>query len=764
MFNKGLAILPVILTVTLLASPVITLAGVAVSSSVTVTVPAVVSSGGNFSLGDLNSAQQSQPAISLDKATNTVKQAFTIPAQLTNFGSGLSKYMNHQVWDLHWMNPQNPPSGIDAQVDATTGELISMRIEQFLDSQAPELQIPILTEDDAKKIATDLLTRLDSDKIQELQLQKESDKALNPNNYAIPLYSFHWQRTINNIPFLGDGVTVQVNGNTGQVMFYNQNWTAGTSELPDAQKAISVEKAQGIFQNNDMLQLQYYQAPTYLPYGNVQDKPQVKLVYAPNSKYLNGAIDALSGEPVQLSESSFNNSQGMMGWGPMYSSRGPGYLGGLSSQEQSAVDNTNLISQDAALKIATQWVDIPKGAVFQNASLNTGGMEPDQKVWSLSWGPDPEKINQGQMLFINAMVDAVTGDLLSFNNTVPPGEYGQEGQITREQALQIAQEFLQKIQPQYYPKVKLRDEDPSVKSPSQNGMENFYFYRTSNNIPFMNNGFNISVDTVGKSILNYNFNWSDIDLPAQDGVLKADQANVAYLKSSPLVLNYVQLYSDNKPDEVELVYLPKPDVGLPLGADLLDAKSGVLLGWDGQDVSGLPKSYQFKDISGNFAEKEITLLGQTGIFGEYGDQFKPDENISTISLLRAMMTVQNGVWTTYLQSDQDILKASQNLGWVSKDAQPSDPVNRVTLAQLMIHLIKLDNVAQLKDAFQDTYSDSTSFPPGMEGYITFGRALDLFHFDGDQFKPEQPVARAEVAYALVQALSFKRQGTKISGQ
>ena len=142
------------------------------SSSVTVTVPAVVSSGGNFSLGDLNSAQQSQPAISLDKATNTVKQAFTIPAQLTNFGSGLSKYMNHQVWDLHWMNPQNPPSGIDAQVDATTGELISMRIEQFLDSQAPELQIPILTEDDAKKIATDLLTRLDSDKIQEASTAK----------------------------------------------------------------------------------------------------------------------------------------------------------------------------------------------------------------------------------------------------------------------------------------------------------------------------------------------------------------------------------------------------------------------------------------------------------------------------------------------------------------------------------------------------------------------------------------------------------------
>lgn len=131
--------------------------------------------------------------------------------------------------------------------------------------------------------------------------------------------------------------------------------------------------------------------------------------------------------------------------------------------------------------------------------------------------------------------------------------------------------------------------------------------------------------------------------------------------------------------------------------------------------------------------------------------------------MRAMLTVQTGVWSTYLQSDQDILKAAQKLGWVSQDAHLADPVNRVTLAQLMIHFLKLDYIAQLKDAFREPYSDTASFPSGTEGYITFGRALGLFHFDGDQFRPEQPVTRAEAAYTLVQALKFERQGSN-SGQ
>lgn len=135
MFKKGMAIIPVILSASLLVSPMPTLAGVAGSDSITVTLPVTVpaygSSGGSFTSGGAGGDQQSQPAISLDEAASTVKQAFTIPAQATNFSSNLFKSMNRQVWDLRWMDPQNQPSGLDVQVDAATGEIISMRIDQF---------------------------------------------------------------------------------------------------------------------------------------------------------------------------------------------------------------------------------------------------------------------------------------------------------------------------------------------------------------------------------------------------------------------------------------------------------------------------------------------------------------------------------------------------------------------------------------------------------------------------------------------------------
>lgn len=768
MLKKGLAMIPVLMSVTLLASPVAALAAVSGSSGVMVpiftTAGGATATSGTTVLGGSGSDQQSQPNISLDKAISTFKQAFTIPAQLTDFSSGYSSgYMNRKVWDLHWMDPQNPPSGLDAQVDASTGEILNMRMDQSVKTQGPELGIPTLTEQDAQKIATDLVTRLDSDKMPELQLQKGSNSILNLNSYGPTLYSFTWQRMINKIPFTGEGVTVQVNGKNGQVMYYGQNWTKVSAQLPDAQKAISLDKAQGIFKDDTMLQLQYFQPPVYLPYGQTNNNVQVKLVYAPNTKYVNGAIDALTGEPVKPSEGWFNASQGSMGGLPIYSGgMGPIYNKGLSPQEQQDVDkNAKLISQDAAVKTVTQWVYIPTGAVLQNASLNSGWMEPNQKVWNLNWGPAPDKMKQGQMFFfINATVNAVTGELLNFNSPQPPEENGQKAQITREQALQIAEGFLQKIQPQRYTQVKLTDEDNSVVKPyAQNGMESFSFYRTANGIPFMNNGINVTVDTISKRILNYNLNWSDIELPAPKGILSADQADAAYLKACPLSLSYVQMYSGNNQGEVKLVYSPTSPAGMQWGSSILDAASGELVGWDGQPVSALPQPYQFKDISGNFAEKDITLLGQAGIFGEYGNQFKPDEKLTTIAMLRAMLTAQNGAWSTYSLSDQDILKTAQKLGWVSQDAQPNDPVDRVMLAQLMIHFLKLDNVARLKDAFQDPYSDVTSFPTGTEGYITLGKALGLFHFDGDQFKPEQPVARAEAAYALVQALTFAGQGT-----
>ena len=81
MFNKKMAIIPALLSVSLLAFPASALAGVTGSSTIMVTVPALGSSGGSFTSGGTGDEQQSQPVVSLDEAINTAKQVFPIPAQ-----------------------------------------------------------------------------------------------------------------------------------------------------------------------------------------------------------------------------------------------------------------------------------------------------------------------------------------------------------------------------------------------------------------------------------------------------------------------------------------------------------------------------------------------------------------------------------------------------------------------------------------------------------------------------------------------------------
>jgi len=63
---------------------------------------------------------------------------------------------------------------------------------------------------------------------------------------------------------------------------------------------------------------------------------------------------------------------------------------------------------------------------------------------------------------------------------------------------------------------------------------------------------------------------------------------------------------------VRLVYQPLAAPGVA-ASDLLDARTGGFLDWEGKPLSQQPRAYRFKDLAGNFAEKEISLLGQAGI-------------------------------------------------------------------------------------------------------------------------------------------------------
>ena len=189
--------------------------------------------------------------------------------------------------------------------------------------------------------------------------------------------------------------------------------------------------------------------------------------------------------------------------------------------------------------------------------------------------------------------------------------------------------------------------------------------------------------------------WSNLTFPAPEGILGDSPAADTFFKASPLTLSFVQVYGPSGPGEVRLVYQPLAAPGAA-ASDLLDARTGELLDWEGKTLSQLLRARRFNDIAGNFAVKEISLLGQAGIFGEYGDAFRPAEKVTAVSLLRAMLMAKGNIFDGGKPTNQEILKRARDQGWLKEDLPSGGTVSRETLVKLPIRMLDLDRAARVE--------------------------------------------------------------------
>ena len=355
---------------------------------------------------------------------------------------------------------------------------------------------------------------------------------------------------------------------------------------------------------------------------------------------------------------------------------------------------------------------------------------------------------------MSARVDAATGELLGFDlpYRVPGND---KPVIDSAQAQVIADNFIKQIQPSHFKEIKLNVQDNLMgKGYNPNESQGFSYYRVVNDIPYRGNGINITVDTVSKKIISYNLNWGNLEFPAVSGILDLKQASTTLLKAEPLKLMYTQVYKPGQYDnttEIHLVYQPMPESGTLTNSNILDAKTGEFLDGQGQPASQMPRAYHFTDIGDNFAQKEIAILGQAGIFGEYQDSFRPDEQITVGSLLKAMLAVTNG-YGIPVQTDEEIIKTAHQQGWLTEDMLPSATIDRGNFTRLMVRYLKLESVAKLQDIYQAPYSDMDK---DFVGYAALAHGIGMFKINGETFEPGHIMTRSEAAYALVKSLMFR---------
>lgn len=691
-----------------------------------------------------------KPTITVEQAVQKVKDNFTVPENYAQLSTGYNDYNNRATYSLNWNAVDQQSGSFHAEVDAATGDILN--ISQWEGPLKQAFSLPVLSAGEAEKIATDLISKAAGKHQAEMQLVKDEQQLFALNNSQSFMFNFRWNRVVNGIPFPGDGVNVSVSGEDGQILNYNYNWTQDLV-FPEAANIISPEKARQVFTEAPMIQLQYYLPPVLNPQNS--EPQRVLLVYQVNNEYNGGAIDALNGKPVTIvPQAGLDRPMNAVSSVSAGIATRAALPVSISRQTLAVSDDSGdkqLLSRDEAVNAVKKAIEISGDVVLRNSSLNPDWQNPGEQVWDLYWDTDSATMG-GQQRSLNARVNARTGDVVNFSISDFTNPDDKSGPLDRAGAQKLAEGFLKRVQPERFGLVKM-DSKPLYEGKTSANIQMFNYVRVANGLPVSNNGMNIVVDTVAKRITNYDLRWSNVEFPSPSGVIPLDQATERFLKERPLTLNYFLNLQQNGQQEVRLVYQPNTDCNMSLPA-MLEAKTGDPMDWYGKSQSQWTKPHTFTDIQGDFAEKEIGIMGLTGAFGEYGETFHPNEKITAGSLLRAMI-MADGNNRDRVLTDDDVLKIAKERGWLKEDLKLESELRPDDLSKIMIRLINMEPSARVKGIYAVPFKDADTIDPDSLGYIALAWGLNILKVENNTLQLKQTVSRAEAAYALVHAYAVE---------
>ena len=242
----------------------------------------------------------------------------------------------------------------------------------------------------------------------------------------------------------------------------------------------------------------------------------------------------------------------------------------LSILSPVAASAQTTISQEKAIEIIKNLFDT---SIYDQFNINYNETDYGKNVWELNWSQSKETYGS-----LSANVDSDTGNILSIymyrgydsgrtTSGIP--------KYTKNQALEIAQNYAKKIQPSEFAKTKLTESKGAV-YPTKNYSESYFFnfIRTEGNIPVENNYINVEVDGYTGDILSYSFNWCWDPLPSAANLILPEDAEKIFKTNDKLGLKLVyKRYFDysTKKEDIKLVYVLNSE------RFLIDAVTGEII-------------------------------------------------------------------------------------------------------------------------------------------------------------------------------------------
>lgn len=217
-------------------------------------LPALVTSGSLEGTGLVNRPAQKISQAEAQKSAREFFRKIGIDREVDRSGGGSSGggVFYDEFWSYGLADEKNQKSGeqrqqIDVGIDAFTGEVRNYNAGYGQEDSSAQK----ITREDARKKATDFIRLVSPEELGQV-VEEQQDESYTKFGEG---YTFNFVRLVNGIPFLRDGIMIEVS-NGGEITRYDCNWHA--VKFPSAAGLITHEEAEKVFQEKMSLKPAYF--------------------------------------------------------------------------------------------------------------------------------------------------------------------------------------------------------------------------------------------------------------------------------------------------------------------------------------------------------------------------------------------------------------------------------------------------------------------------------------------------------------------------
>lgn len=707
---------------------------------------------------------------SMKAALTTVKKRIDIPEELSEFTYAESKVYSQTGYNFNWTTPKGAEEYKSINVSIIGGVITGYSRQGFGDDDGFWNRDPKL----AKLTQQEVLAKA-----------KESFKKLNPDiygecefylsNLSLTSSSAHINvtRSVNGIDVSGNGGTIRINQNTGELTAVDLTWWDG-AKFSEPKTAKTEAEIQEAFKSLCTL-TPYYRISHKWDEESKKSKPTVRIVYSPD---FTDEIDAYTGKASTIWED-MEKAGGSRYYGDiMYANPATGISYDDAGAEAAVADDLDddVAFSEEELKKLDQNAKLLKTADvtallkkdkfvaltdnYKLKSYNVSSQKDDKGKESftmyVNYTLDTEKPSAKEYYkYINVTVDAESGKILGLNKYGETFEIDDFAKLDVKKANAVAEEaaktYAKDIISGY--KADKSNSEPvkqvgtiAVWDNETNKKYNekeyeksrtFIFNRFENGIQVTNNAVRVTVDING-TVTRYDFDHAEnITFPKAD-IISTDEAFKKLFEQEKFEKYYGGWITKDGEFKTYLLY--------NMGSFTLNAKTGKICNWDGS-VSDTDMGYHtdakysdIKDIPQRDAVLEMQKYGVT--LRTDGKKFLPNDPISEAEFAELL----GELFGEAIALDEiDYADDGSPEAKAKAEAEKKDKAEttRREAALMFAQMYDHSNIAGIKGIFRSFYSDIKTSDENA-GHIAIAYAKGFFGKTPDgQFHSEKVITRAE---------------------